>query len=135
MDRRILVCGGREYDDRDFVYRILDAVHRKQPISEIIHGACHKGGADILAEDWAKSRQVNYRGIPAKWGKLGKRAGRIRNKEMLDAASPSGVVAFPGGDGTADMVKQARDRGISVWSPLTATVPTIRYSAGSASPD
>jgi predicted Rossmann-fold nucleotide-binding protein len=35
---------------------------------------------------------------------------------MLDM-KPDGVVAFPGGDGTADMVRRARAAGVKVWEP------------------
>ena len=42
--------------------------------------------------------------------KHGNAAGPIRNQRMLDHGKPDIVVAFPGGSGTADMVKLSRGR-------------------------
>jgi hypothetical protein len=38
----------------------------------------------------------------------------IRNSKMLAEGKPEMVLAFPGGRGTANMVKQARSAGVSV---------------------
>jgi len=50
----------------------------------------------------------------ANWAGLGRKAGPIRNQEMLDQGRPNMVVAFPGGRGTADMVRRARGAGVEV---------------------
>lgn len=44
----------------------------------------------------------------------GKAAGPIRNQRMLDEGKPDLVVAFPGGRGTADMVRRAKAAGVPV---------------------
>ena len=36
---------------------------------------------------------------------------------MLDLFAPDGLIAFPGGSGTADMVARARAAGVTVWVP------------------
>jgi hypothetical protein len=41
----------------------------------------------------------------------------IRNTQMLAEGRPDGVVAFPGGRGTANMVRQAAAAGLGVWFP------------------
>ena len=45
---------------------------------------------------------------------MAKSAGHIRNQVMLDKGKPDVVVAFPGGRGTADMVRRAEGAGIEV---------------------
>ena len=50
--------------------------------------------------------------FPADWKVRGRAAGHIRNQQMLDEGRPHLVVAFPGGRGTADMVRRARAAGI-----------------------
>jgi len=50
----------------------------------------------------------------ANWAELGRKAGPIRNQQMLDEGKPNLVVAFPGGRGTADIVRRARAAGIEV---------------------
>jgi predicted Rossmann-fold nucleotide-binding protein len=111
---KVLVCGGRDYADYADVRDRLDWFHHQYGISVIIHGAAH--GADALAQKWAVEREIPYYGVPAKWKAHGRKAGPLRNQEMLDTTKPDALVAFPGGRGTADMVKRAEDAGIKVWS-------------------
>ena len=111
---KILVCGGRDFYDEDAVFGALDQIHQDYGITTLVHGAAR--GADYLAERWAKYRQVNYKGYPAKWNEHGRGAGPVRNREMLeDNPNIAGVVAFPGGVGTNDMVSLAKQQGIAVW--------------------
>ena len=112
---RVLVCGGRDYRNRERVYRVLDTV---QP-AVVIHGDAR--GADTLASDWAKSRGVQCETYPAQWNRFGRRAGYLRNQQMLDEGKPDLVIAFPGGSGTAMMAKIAQDAG--VWTILMNPEP------------
>lgn len=120
----VLVTGGRHYNDRKRVYDVLDDLHARVGITEIWHGACPvgTGGADILAEDWAKSREIDYRGFPAKFSTEGPSGGPQRNGRMVrmlqlrpivraGGEEKGIVVAFPGGRGTANCVKYAKQWG------------------------
>jgi len=108
--RRVLVCGGRNFADRAMVDRVLDAQHAAAPIELLIEGGAR--GADRHAKAWALSHCVSVLTYEANWELHGKAAGPIRNLLMLDEGKPSLVVAFPGGRGTANMVEQARKRGV-----------------------
>jgi predicted polyphosphate/ATP-dependent NAD kinase len=109
--KRILVCGGREYSDAETVNRVLDEVSEgKQAV--IIEGGAT--GADYLAAKWAQSRRMRLEVFAADWAEYGKAAGPIRNQKMLDMGKPDVVVAFPGGRGTADMVRRACQAGVPV---------------------
>ena len=108
----VLVCGGRDFDNRDLVTSTLDRIHRERTIKLLIHGAAN--GADQLANDWAVAAQVSCQSYPADWLKLGRAAGPARNKQMLVEGKPHLVVAFPGGRGTANMVRQAKQMGVEV---------------------
>ena len=83
------------------------------PPCVLIHGAAR--GADEGAARWAKSEGIASRAYPANWRKHGKAAGPIRNQQMLDDGRPDFVVAFPGGRGTADMVRRAHAAGVPVY--------------------
>lgn len=96
---RVLVCGGRDYTDKVRMSRILSRHH----ISHLIHGAAR--GADTLAAEWAISRNIPTSPYPADWDKYGKSAGYIRNSKMLKKGKPDLVIAFPGGKGTASMIR------------------------------
>ena len=106
----VLVCGGRDYTDRERLYRLLSFNRTK--IAMIVHGAAK--GADTLADDWARANSVPCMRVPAEWEKFGKKAGFMRNEKMLSLGHPDLVVAFPGGAGTAMMVRLARNAGIRV---------------------
>lgn len=103
--KRILVCGGRDYADRERVFSVLDKCLAFYGAVTIIHGAAP--GADSLANGWAEQREVPIEPYPADWKQYGKRAGFIRNSKMLNEGHPDLVIAFPGGAGTDMMVKLA----------------------------
>lgn len=105
---RVLVCGGRDYSDAAFVKAILDEV---RPATVIDGGA---RGADTLAFKWAFQNSVSSVRFHADWERHGKAAGAIRNRQMLDHGKPDLVIAFPGGRGTDDMVRQANKAGVPV---------------------
>jgi hypothetical protein len=106
---RVLVCGGRTFDDWALLKETLDGLEQA---SVIIHGAT--AGADTLAGRWGELRKVPVWAFQADWTAHGRAAGPIRNKRMLEEGRPDLVVAFPGGHGTANMVKQARAAGVRV---------------------
>ncbi len=109
---KVLVCGGRDYTNKEFVYKILDKLDAEAPITEIIHGDAY--GADSLAQSWAIERGRIQTPFPADWVRYGKPAGAIRNREMIAACPPDYVVAFPGNKGTKDMISVAQKKGFPV---------------------
>jgi hypothetical protein len=106
---RVLVCGGRDYDDRDHIWNTLTAI---PDVTCIIHGCAT--GADSEAMIVAEALGIKHAPFRADWRTHGKAAGPIRNQRMLDEGKPDLVVAFPGGRGTADMVRRARLAGLPV---------------------
>ena len=111
MSARVLVCGGRDYANVARVYLVLGLIHDERCVTAIIHGAAT--GADSLAARWADEMGVECIACPADWATNGRAAGPIRNAEML-THSPDIVVAFPGGRGTADLIRRAHSAGIYV---------------------
>jgi aspartokinase-like uncharacterized kinase len=109
---RVLVCGGRDYSDIVRVFSVLDKLHREAEIDCIIEGGAK--GADRLALEWAGQSSVPVETYEADWENQGSFAGPARNKRMLDEGKPDLVIAFPGGRGTADMVRKARRAGVEV---------------------
>lgn len=109
---KVLVCGGRAFDDYAMVIRVLDRVHESTPagISLVIHGDAN--GADRLGGAWAVLRRLPVQAFPARWQAEGKAAGPLRNQRMLDEGKPDLVVGFPGGTGTRDMLTRAEKAGV-----------------------
>ena len=102
----VLVCGGRQYNRKDWLYKALDQLHAVSPINRIIHGGAN--GADTLADNWAQENNVSVTVFPADWNSYGYTAGPRRNKEMLSIGRPNVVLAFPGGRGTQDMIMRSK---------------------------
>lgn len=110
---RILVCGGRDYLDSQKVNEVLTPYMAPDARDlVIIQGDAR--GADGLAREWAKKHMIKCENFPAEWDKYGKRAGYIRNVQMLNEGKPDLVIAFPGGKGTAMMVNLAEKAGVEV---------------------
>jgi hypothetical protein len=118
---RLLVCGGRDFSDTERAYKVLDAMHRALGVDVVIEGDAR--GADRIAGYWARRNRVDNLKFPADWNKHGKAAGAIRNQQMLEEGKPSHVLAFPGGRGTADMVRRARAAGVQVITASCDTHP------------
>lgn len=113
---RVLVTGGRNLNDRNMIYQVLDIFHHKHGITVLIHGAAT--GADTLAQEWAFLNSIPVCSFPVtkeEWDRLGKRAGPLRNERMLKVGRPDALVAFPGGRGTANMVQQAKAENLKLW--------------------
>jgi hypothetical protein len=90
----------------------LEALHGSRGIALLIHGASR--GAEKLADAWAKARGVPVQSCPADWKAHGRSAGPIRDTVMFADHRPTLVLAFPGGRGTANVVKKAGDYGVPV---------------------
>ena len=103
---RVLVTGGRDFNDSAYVFDKLDMYARLFGISVLCQGGA--SGADSAAHQWALSRGVPSVTVEAEWDRYGTAAGRIRNQKMLTTFKPDVVIAFPGGPGTRDMVGRAR---------------------------
>ena len=138
----VLVCGGREFgklpkqefrngpewEQKEkeylFVMQQLDlfSIEHSQYYDsqdnwlpsdiEIVSGGAT--GVDTAAIDWAVVNWCKFREYEAQWDKYGKAAGHMRNLEMLDKEPIDIVLAFPGGKGTADTVRQAKLRNVQV---------------------
>ena len=113
---RVLVCGGRNFTDAIAFANAMDAHFPPESITHIINGGAP--GADALSRKWAYANRVQLDVYYADWGQHGKAAGPIRNQRMLDEGKPDVVMAFPGGKGTADMVRRAEKAGVGVIRAL-----------------
>lgn len=105
---KVLVCGGRDFSNRNLLEKMLDELVLSIGAFEVVEGGA--AGADFLAKAWAIEHDLVVHTYPAKWKKYGhKIAGPIRNQEMLDMTNPIIVVAFPTENsiGTYDMIRRS----------------------------
>lgn len=122
FDFKILVCGGRDFKDRelefDCLYRICKRIRKSLdpsiPIVIIEGGArCADRFAKQFAKRYKHKFNINHLQIPADWDRYGNSAGMRRNKKMRDT-NPLLCVAFQGGTGTENMVGLCIEHGIKV---------------------
>jgi hypothetical protein len=132
----VVVTGGRKYADRERLRTVLDqnlerikavaneklAVMGKELL--LVHG--NGTGADALADEWARDRDVVQMIFPAKWKELGRMAGPMRNEAMIrtvtimsqEMKTSAMVLAFPtpGSEnkGTHGTMRMAAARGLPV---------------------
>lgn len=113
----VLVTGGRGYPDHEAVFSRLATCRQEAARSGlkliVIHGDCPTG-ADHWAALWCRLERIEERRYRAQWSLYGRSAGPRRNQEMLDKGQPDLVLAFPGGRGTADLVRRAGTTGVLV---------------------
>lgn len=109
---RVLVCGGRDYADRDAVFAALDGYSAEGLVDIVMQGGA--AGADQWARQWCFQNHARCQTFLAEWHNHGPAAGPIRNTRMIAEGKPDLVLAFPGGRGTADLVRKAEAAGIPV---------------------
>ena len=105
---RVIVCGGRDYNDWP---RVSQAIYELPGDAVVVTGGAT--GADMLALRAAVALGLAIEVHDAQWRLYGRGAGVRRNQKMLDAGADL-VIAFPGGKGTADMVRRAERAGVPV---------------------
>lgn len=114
---KVLVCGDRNWKDKEYLFGILDGIREFYGTTQIIEGCAR--GADSLAEKWSFENYIPNRHFPADWDQYGKAAGPIRNRQMLKEGKPDMVVAFHASlnnsKGTKDMVNISRKEGLPVF--------------------
>lgn len=108
---KVIIAGGRKFKpDAKSALWLIELLKVLQP-SEIISGGAK--GADKFGEEAAKTLDIPIRQFPAKWNDFGRKAGMMRNKQMAEYADA--CILLPGGVGTANMKKEALNRGLIVY--------------------
>lgn len=98
----------------------MDELHRQTPVTAVVHGDA--SGADRMAGNWAHDRGIAEIKVPANWTRYDGAAGAIRNQWMIDLVPVDVVLAVRGEDGTADMVRRAKQKpGVRVIDLRMAT--------------
>jgi hypothetical protein len=109
---KVIIAGGREFDDYKLLCDKCDTILSNQRNVEIVCGMAR--GADLLGKKYAESRGYPVKEFPAEWDKLGKSAGIVRNIQMRDYADA--LICFWDGKstGTAHMIKAAEAKGMKI---------------------
>ena len=109
---KVIIAGGREFDDINYMGHALGRVLALKAPYTIISGGAR--GADQLGEDWAERRMIPVEQFIPNWDTHGKKAGYLRNADMADEGDI--LVAFWDGEskGTKSMISLALRKGLEV---------------------
>jgi len=116
----IVAGGGRDLDwPHQHIAAELLACSGSRPVLLVLHGGAR--GADQAIGRAARQLGWPAETLPADWRRYGRGAGPIRNRELLHTAVQRAhalarpgfsagvqVIAFPGGRGTASLLRQAK---------------------------
>lgn len=107
---RVLVAGGRDFNDYEKVSMMLGHLNIKSIVSGMARGA------DMMGVKYANQNNLPVEEFYADWDKFGKSAGYKRNTKMLES-KPDYIIAFWDGQskGTAHCISEARALGLTVW--------------------
>lgn len=118
MSRRVLVTGSRDWTDEHLIYIELTRWSHDDDVT-VVHGDCPTG-ADAMADKWCELTGYPAERHPADWDRYGKRAGFIRNDEMVQL----------GADVCLAFIKN-ESKGATMTADLAdaAGIPVLRYLA------
>lgn len=115
---KVIVAGGRDFDDYEMMSQKLSELFNNKKvfagnIVKIISGMAD--GTDTLAIKYADENHLPKIMMPACWHYDRRRAGFLRNEDMLSIADA--LVAFWDGEshGTKHMIEISKAKGIPVW--------------------
>ena len=136
----IAAGGGR---DLAWPQQRIAAELRAHSGGRLVHLLLHGGARGADAAIGAAAQQLGWSSLvmPAQWQRHGRAAGPIRNRELLEQAITRAVahssprcqvsvlvVAFPGGAGTASLVREARR--MASRSPVPIAVVEVSPATG-----
>jgi hypothetical protein len=123
---RVAISGGRDYvpsqADIEAFWKIWDRVGGV----ELHHGGANgtdKYMGGVMRRHQPEAKIVVH--LPD-WDRQGKAAGPIRNRQMLAQADV--LIAFPGGKGTDDCIRAARELNRPVWRVIDAGTPPHEHN-------
>lgn len=111
---RVAIIGSRKYPDPHQVCEFVQALATKYPHAVVVSGAC-PNSPDEWAVTEAKLCGLKVKEYPADWEKHGKKAGFLRNHDIVNDADY--VVAFQLGRsrGTQHSIDIAQKLGKNVY--------------------
>jgi hypothetical protein len=125
---RVLLTGSRTWEDWEALETALDDIAWAHDETVVVHGACPRG-ADAMAAVWCKERAgwLDKAGRilieephPADWKRYGRRAGFVRNVQMVGLGADVCLAFIRDGSRGASMTADLAEK---------AGIPVRRWTA------
>lgn len=124
---KIIIAGSRTITDEvkvSFIIanglcKLLPEDERGAPVifdCEIVSGTA--SGVDKLGEKYAKDWSIKLKKFPADWGKYGKRAGYLRNKQMAEYADALILIWDGKSRGSQMMLELAKQYKLKIYEQI-----------------
>lgn len=114
-DKQIIAISGTRKElsanARNKIDEVLSVLDKS--ITFIHYGDCPTGVDEYIDNEYIANGWQGYK-FKANWKKFGKKAGPIRNKNMLFGATKLFAFPVPTSKGTFNAIKQAREAGIEI---------------------
>ena len=105
---KIIIAGSRDLFEYEILCKFMNKIEKKYEVTHVISG--RSKGMDSCGELWAVEHGKEIIDMPADWS-LGKKAGPLRNIEMLKVADIILVIMNDNSKGSSHMSKIAIESG------------------------
>ena len=129
---RLIVAGGRDFTNYAVLCTVLQAWLLQRGHERVIIISGHARGADALGERFAREQGHDLEIYPADWESFGKRAGLIRNSQMVAIADAAVAFWDVASHGTLDTIQkmQAAGKDVTVYSYAGERMPPVSSAGG-----
>src|ERR1700690_1175146 len=110
---RVAVVGSREFTNYRLVEKTVDEILEKRGWTDVTIVSGGARGVDTLAELYAIRRNLSMKIYEADWS-IGKQAGYLRNKIIVDNSDIVIAFHYQGSKGTQHTIDIARNNGTEV---------------------
>jgi hypothetical protein len=116
---KLAVIGSRNFSDSHLLTKCLNMLNEEYQLTTIVSGGAK--GADIMGQRWAEIRGIETEIYLPDWENLGKRAGILRNKDIVEASDI--IIAF--WDGISNGTRNSIDVAHSLRKPVIVYIGSI----------
>ena len=123
---KLAIIGSRNFTDFSIGYTLTDKyidylfLEKKIDVKLVVSGGAN--GADLFGKKYSRARKLRYKEYPAEWDKYGKRAGMIRNKDIIDECTCA-IIFW---DGISRGTKNSIDLIMSKGVPYKIVMYTVK---------
>lgn len=127
---RLIIAGSRSIRQADAYVEIKHAISEMSRRPSVVLSGCNQGtddhgwpiGVDRAGELWADSAGIPVERFPVDWNAHGKKAGPLRNQEMVERADALLLIWDGKSRGSSDVKRRAIAAGLEIVEVLISSM-------------